>query len=97
MRARRYNWLPVYQMTTKGGQANVNRRAQQGEVFGELGAVLERLWMFYEAMRFGKPVQDADAALVLLRDALRQGVKPLNRPGNPTALPAADQRDAEAC
>ena len=84
-------------MTTEGGQAEVNRHAQQGELFGELGAVLERLWMFYEAMRFGKPVQDADAALAQLGDALRHSAKCLNRPGNLSAPPAADQRDAEAC
>jgi hypothetical protein len=84
-------------MTTEGGQTDVNKRAQQGELFGELGTVLERLWMFYEAMRFGKPVQDADATLAQLGDTLRNSVKPLNRPGNLSAPPTADQRDAEAC
>jgi hypothetical protein len=84
-------------MTTEGDQTKVNRRAQQGELFGELGVVLERLWMFYEAMRFGKPVQNADAALVQVGDALRHSAKRLNRPGNLSAPPAADQRDAEAC
>jgi hypothetical protein len=84
-------------MTTEGGQAEVNRRVQQDELFGELGAVLERLWMFYEAMRFGKPVEDADAALAQLGNGLRHSVKRLNRSGNLSAPPAADQRDAEAC
>ncbi len=84
-------------MTTEGNQAEVNRRPQQGELFGELGAVLERLWMFYEAMRFGKPVPNADAALAQVGDALRNSAKRLNRHENLSAPPAADQRDAEAC
>jgi hypothetical protein len=90
-------------MTTEGNsqtptsdQAGANRRKQQGEPLGDLGTVLERLWIFYEAMRKGMPVQNADAALAQLGTALRNGAQRVHRPGSLPVEPVADPRDAEA-
>jgi hypothetical protein len=42
------------------------------QLFYDLGEVLERLWIFYQAMLRGTPVPDSDEALSQLGVALRR-------------------------
>lgn len=42
---------------------------------GQLATVLEQLWNFYEAMRLGKPLPDADTKLAGLKSAMRSVIK----------------------
>jgi hypothetical protein len=42
------------------------------ELFCDLGQVLERLWVFYEAMLQGTSVPDADDGLSQIESALRR-------------------------
>jgi hypothetical protein len=46
--------------------------AHARELFCDLGQVLERLWIFYEAMVRGTPVPDSDKVLSQLGVALRR-------------------------
>jgi hypothetical protein len=46
------------------------KREQGSEIFKDLGAVLERLWKFHQAMRFGRPVEDAEQSLTQMKAAL---------------------------
>jgi hypothetical protein len=65
-------------------------REQQTELFKDLGVVLERLWNFHQAMRAGRPVQDAEESLAQLRTALTHGSEPVHLPVNfPTRAGAA--------
>jgi hypothetical protein len=57
-------------------------REQQTELFQDLGVVFERLWTFHQAMRLGRPVQDAEANLAELKTALIQGSDHLHVPAN---------------
>ena len=45
--------------------------AYPGSRFQSLTAVLERLWVFYEAMRNGKPVANADQVMAQISSALK--------------------------
>ena len=45
---------------------------QAKELFYNLGQVLERLWIFYEAMLRGTPVPDSDDGLSQIEAALRR-------------------------
>jgi hypothetical protein len=75
----------------------MSRREQRGEMFAELGVVLERLWAFYQAMRLGQPVENAGEGLAQLEVALREGAQRIHRPGSASPAPVTDPRDAEAC
>jgi hypothetical protein len=44
--------------------------AQQNEIFKDLGLVFERLWTFHQAMRVGRPIEDAEGDLSQLASAL---------------------------
>ena len=57
-------------------------REQHTELFNDLGVVFERLWKFHQAMRFGRPVPDAEADLTELKTALTQGSDHLHLPAN---------------
>ncbi len=94
----------MYQMTTEANpqtpardHTEANRREQQGQLFGDLGVVLERFWTFYEAMRYGKPVQNSDETLAQMVAALRSGARRVHRAGSLSAPAVADQRDVEVC
>jgi hypothetical protein len=50
----------------------VSSRGRAREVFYELGHVLERLWIIYEAMLRGTPVPDSDNVLSQIEEALRR-------------------------
>jgi len=47
-------------------------KARRVNRFESLGIVLERLWMFYEGMRSGKPVANSEEMLAEVRGALRK-------------------------
>jgi hypothetical protein len=75
------------------------KREQGSEIFKDLGAVLERLWKFHQAMRFGRPVEDAQQNLEQLRVALAQTAQHAHIPVNlthvvPRTGPAIDSRTA---
>jgi len=72
-------------------------RAQRSEFLAELGVVLERLWVFYEAMRLGQPLVNADESLAQLGTALKQGTQHIYGSTGVVATTIADPRDAEAC
>jgi hypothetical protein len=55
----------------KPGDTHLGNRMQN------LTAVLERLWLFYDAMRAGKPVQNAGQVLAEVGTALRKTRKPV--------------------
>jgi hypothetical protein len=65
-------------------------------LLAELGAILERLWTFHQAMRCGQPVANAEQSLAQLETALKQSTQCMQRSANAAATPAADPRDAEA-
>jgi hypothetical protein len=60
------------------------KREQGSEIFKDMGAVLERLWKFHQAMRFGRPVEDAEQNLDHLRVALAQTAQHAHIPVNLT-------------
>jgi hypothetical protein len=63
----------------KGNQASIStRRAGEAEPENRLqclAIVLERLWLFYQAMRSGKPLANADEMLAQVGTALRTATK----------------------
>jgi hypothetical protein len=52
------------------------REARPESRVQSLTIVLERLWLFYEAMRQGKPLTDADQMLAQIGTILRYATKP---------------------
>ncbi len=54
-------------------------KAEREVCFQNLGIVLERLWMFYEAMRSGKAIGNSDKMLAEMRGALTKA-RPLPAP-----------------
>jgi hypothetical protein len=62
----------------------------------DLGAILERLWTFHQAMRYGQPVANADESLAQLETALKQSTHFVQRSSSATTGSAADARDAQA-
>jgi hypothetical protein len=50
----------------------VSSRGRGRELFYELGQVLERFWIIYEAMLRGTPVPDSDNVLSQIEEALRR-------------------------
>jgi hypothetical protein len=54
------------------GTNRVPSRGRVRESFYELGQVLERLWIIYEAMLRGTPVPDSDDVLSQMGAALRR-------------------------
>jgi hypothetical protein len=63
----------------EGKQASIStRRAGEAEPENRLqclAIVLERLWLFYQAMRSGKPLTNADEMLAEVGTALRTATK----------------------
>ena len=56
--------------THKTGDLRLPERMQS------LGAVLERLWRFYEAMHSGKPLKNSEEILPQMGNALKNAAKP---------------------
>jgi hypothetical protein len=50
-------------------------REQRSEMLAELSVVLERLWTFHQAMRSGRPVEDAEMNLAQLKTAMTHGAQ----------------------
>ena len=58
------------------------RPGRARELFRDLGQVMERLWIFYDAMLRGTPVPDSDEALSEIGVALRRiSTRPSGRVG----------------
>jgi hypothetical protein len=64
------NRTPWIDPTHKVGELHMPERMQS------LGAVLERLWRFYEAMHSGKPLKNSEEVLPQMGNALRNAVRP---------------------
>jgi hypothetical protein len=54
------------------GADRVSSRGRAREFFYELGHVLERLWIFYEAMLHGSPVPNSDEVISQIEVTLRR-------------------------
>jgi hypothetical protein len=60
----------------------VSSRGHVRVLFHELGQILERLWIFYEAMLHGKPVPNSDEVLSQIEVTLRRvSSRPSDRVG----------------
>jgi hypothetical protein len=80
--------LPTFSQTTLlpsigpvGGEPLIAAKSQVAKAereirFQSLGIILERLWMFYEAMRSGKPIGNSDEMLAEVRGALMKARRP---------------------
>jgi hypothetical protein len=56
--------------THKAGDLRLPERMQS------LGAALERLWRFYEAMHSGKPLKNSEEVLPQMGTALKNAIRP---------------------
>jgi hypothetical protein len=63
-------WTSLTEETNESEVASGPAHAK--ELFYDLGQVLERLWIFYEAMLRGTPVLDSDDRLSQIEAALRR-------------------------
>jgi hypothetical protein len=54
------------------GTNGVSSRGHVRELFYELSQILERLWIFYEAMLHGKPVPNSEEVLSQIEVTLRR-------------------------
>ena len=63
-------WTSLTEETNESEVASWPAHAK--ELFCDLGQVLERLWIFYEAMLRGTPVPDSDDRLSQIEAALRR-------------------------
>ena len=64
----------------------MSKRQQGSEVFKDLGEVLERLWKFHQAMRFGRPVEGAELSLARMKTALAHTAHHAHVPANLTSV-----------
>jgi hypothetical protein len=65
--------LPSFGPVGRERLAEAEPRIAKAELetrFQNLALLLERLWMFYEAMRSGKPIENSDEMLAEVRGAL---------------------------
>lgn len=60
----------------------MNSREQRGGIIADLGVALERLWAFHQAMRLGRPVENAEESLAQLGTALKQGAQRVHQSGS---------------
>jgi hypothetical protein len=67
------------------------KREQGSELFKDLGAVLERLWKFHQAMRFGRPMEDSEQNLTQMKVALAHTAQHAQIPVNLTAVVPGSQ------
>ena len=63
-------WTSLTEGTTESDLSSWPGHAR--ELFNDLGQVLERLWILYEAMRRGTPVPNSDKVLSQMGVALRR-------------------------
>jgi hypothetical protein len=63
-------WTSLTEGTNESGSSSSPEHAK--ELFYDLGHVLERLWIIYEAMLRGTPVPDSDDVLSQIEAALHR-------------------------
>jgi hypothetical protein len=63
-------WTSLIERTNESGVSSSPGRGK--ELLYDLGQVLERLWIFYQAMQRGTPVPNSDEVLSQLGVALRR-------------------------
>jgi hypothetical protein len=71
-------------------------REQRSEIFADLGVVLERLWKFHQAMRSGRPVENAEESMSGLKSALVRTAQDVQLSFSPPAVVPSHAKAADS-